>query len=239
MSAANLFICRMDLLLTAATGMEIAPSVSYLKSHGTEENEGVFSFMGQRIRVLVSGAGILQTSYRLTTLLHRFPCNLAIQAGIAGSFTRDLEPGSVVIVEKEILADTGAEDAASFIDLFDIGLLDASDPPFTEKILVNPLKGFEWLPKMKSVTGITVNMISGSEDTIRKRRKKYQPDIETMEGAAFHYICLCQRIPFLQIRSISNLVEIRNKENWKIPLALTHLNEMLISILEKTGTLPQ
>jgi len=37
----------------------------------------------------------------------------------------------------------------------------------------------------------------------------------------------------VQIRSVSNYVEKRNKENWNIPLALKNLQSILIELLEK------
>ena len=66
---------------------------------------------------------------------------------------------------------------------------------------------------LKPVRAITVNSATGSEATIRKLVKKFNPDIETMEGATFFYICSREKIPFLAIRAISNRVEPRDKSN--------------------------
>jgi len=44
-----------------------------------------------------------------------------------------------------------------------------------------------------------------------------------MEGAAFFYACLLEGITCTQIRTISNKVEKRNKDNWDIPLAVKNL----------------
>ncbi len=54
-----------------------------------------------------------------------------------------------------------------------------------------------------------------------------------MEGAAFHYACLQENIPFLQLRSISNYVEVRDKSKWKIQLAIKELNDTLIKYFER------
>ena len=80
---------------------------------------------------------------------------------------------------------------------------------------------------MKPVNAITVNTATGSRKTIDRLLKKYNPDIETMEGATFFYICSRENFPFLALRSISNKVETRNKDNWNIPLALNNLSEKL------------
>ena len=54
-----------------------------------------------------------------------------------------------------------------------------------------------------------------------------------MEGAALHYVCLMENIPFLQLRAVSNFVGERNKANWEIGEAIHHLNEKLKSIIQQ------
>jgi len=61
--------------------------------------------------------------------------------------------------------------------------------------------------------------------------RKFNPDIETMEGATFFYICSMENIPFLALRAISNRVEKRNRDNWNITLALKNLSEKLNDVL--------
>jgi futalosine hydrolase len=53
-----------------------------------------------------------------------------------------------------------------------------------------------------------------------------------MEGAAVHYVCVREKIPFVQIRSISNYIGDRNKKNWKIKEAVGTLNTELIRLVE-------
>jgi futalosine hydrolase len=53
-----------------------------------------------------------------------------------------------------------------------------------------------------------------------------------MEGAAFFYICASEKIPFVALRGISNMVERRNKNKWNIPLALDNLALKLEDVLE-------
>ena len=63
--------------------------------------------------------------------------------------------------------------------------------------------------------------------------KKYNPDIESMEGAVFHYVCLKEQIPFIQMRAISNIVGDRNKANWKMKEAIEILNSELIQLINE------
>ena len=52
-----------------------------------------------------------------------------------------------------------------------------------------------------------------------------------MEGAALHYVCLQQSVPFLQIRSISNEVGERDKSKWRMKEAVENLNTELIKLI--------
>jgi futalosine hydrolase len=52
-----------------------------------------------------------------------------------------------------------------------------------------------------------------------------------MEGAALHFVCLQEGIPFVQLRGISNRVGDREKRNWRIDEAMTRLQESLANLL--------
>ena len=60
---------------------------------------------------------------------------------------------------------------------------------------------------------------------------QYNPIIESMEGAALHYVCTLMKIPFLQLRAISNMVGERDKTKWEIQKAIDALNHSLVKIL--------
>jgi futalosine hydrolase len=80
------------------------------------------------------------------------------------------------------------------------------------------------LPKVKA---ITINKVSDSELQKQQFMQTFNANIEIMEGAALHYVCLQENIPFLQIRSISNHVGERDKTKWKIKEAIENLNAEL------------
>ena len=61
-------------------------------------------------------------------------------------------------------------------------------------------------------------------------KTKFSPDVESMEGAVLHYVCLKENVSFLQLRSISNFVGERNKEKWKFKESVISLNEALQNI---------
>ena len=216
----------MKLLVTAATTLEIQPFLTFLDQH-----RPTLSAAGCDIDILIAGIGMMHTAYSLGRHLAANKPDLAIQAGIAGTFRQEWDLGRVVLIGQEYLADLGAEDNGQFKDLFDIQLWQPSQPPFTGNSLVNTFAGLPYRPSLPIATGVSVNAVSGSEATIKRLVNKYAPDIESMEGAAFHYACLQEQVPFLQLRGISNYVEVRDKSKWKIPLAVKALNAELVKTI--------
>jgi futalosine hydrolase len=215
----------MNLLVTAATALEINLFQEYLAKNDLPE--------GYHIDILIGGIGLMHTAWHLGRYLAQKKPDLAIQAGIAGSFRRKWELGQVVVIGSEQLGDLGVDDKGTFRDLFDTGLWTSGQPPFTGTSLVNTFSGLPLVPDLPVANGISVGTVTGSTASIERLEQKYAPDIESMEGAAFHFACLQEAVPFLQLRSISNYVEVRDKSKWNIPLAVKQLNETLIAVVEQ------
>ncbi len=203
----------MKILVVSSTEAEIAPFLS--ASTG--------------IATLVAGVGVPATVYHLTKKLLTENFDLAIQCGIAGSFSKKLKAGEVVVAQTDAFADLGAEERKKFSDLFALGLLDINDFPFNDGRLVNTSAILSSLP-WKKVEAVTVNLVSDRKRS-RQRLRAGGASIESMEGAAFHFVCLQQRLPFIQLRSISNRVGDRDKKNWEIPLAVANLNTALFKLI--------
>ncbi|HTR30525.1 MAG TPA: futalosine hydrolase [Puia sp.] len=211
----------MHILLAAATTFEIQPALDYLPALGPH-----------RISSLITGVGGLPASVSLMRQIDRDRPDLLIQAGIAGSFNQSA-PGQVVVVRDETLADLGVWEEGRFRSLFALGLADANQPPFCFGRLVNPHRALLELTGLEPVSAITVNEISTQPDRIAWYRQNTSAAVESLEGGALHYICLQERIPFLQLRSVSNGVGIRDKSKWDIPLAIGRLNDRLIVLLQE------
>jgi futalosine hydrolase len=184
------------------------------------------------ISILVTGVGSVATSW----VLKQWLCinsrpDLIINAGIAGSFNKNIGIGDVVLVRSDCFADAGIEDNENFITLFEAGFTGENEFPFKQGILNADRHYFDIFKNLfVTANAITVNTSTGSEASRNRLVKKYNPDIETMEGATFFYICSRENIPFLAVRAISNRVEKRNRESWNIALALDNLSVKLIEI---------
>lgn len=221
----------MKILIVAATHFEILPLLEELPKLYPAAENGVFKNKTHEIRVLITGVGMMHTAFALGNMLSQYRPDFAINLGIAGSFDSQLTIGQVVHVVAEALGDLGVEEKdGQFKDVFELGLLDMNQTPYINGRLYNTAVGeFEF---MTSVRGLSINKVHGSAESIEKIVSKYQPDIESMEGAAFFFACLQAQLPFMEIRAISNYVEPRNKENWNIPLAIDNLNKVAAELLE-------
>jgi futalosine hydrolase len=77
-----------------------------------------------------------------------------------------------------------------------------------------------------------VNTVHGSDRSIGAVVDRCAPQVESMEGAAFMFACQIHGLPFAQVRSVSNIVERRNRRGWKIVEAIASLNDAAIAIVE-------
>ncbi|MFN0275419.1 MAG: futalosine hydrolase [Chitinophagales bacterium] len=183
--------------------------------------------------ILISGPGILNTVYTMMVQMKVKKYDFAIQAGICGAFHKNLSLGETVEVVSEEIADLGAEDDTSFQTVFEMGLMDKNMIPYQNGKILFPENTLDSLRHLKKVHGITVNKVHGNEESIAKAIEKFQPEVESMEGAAFAYVCKMQNIPAVQVRAISNYVEKRNKANWKIELAVSNLHKVLVTLIHE------
>lgn len=167
------------------------------------------------IDTLITGVGMVATAHALTRKLVSGQFDMVIGIGIAGSFNTKFEIGDVVQVTSDRLVELGVEDHDTFVPADEMDLMDSEQVEFFSDV---KLKG------LRSASGITVNCVHGNAESISRIVEQFNPDVESMEGAAVAFVCEQFRIPWVQMRAVSNKVEPRNKTNWNIPLALKNLH---------------
>jgi futalosine hydrolase len=219
----------MRLLVAAATIFELELFKRFLEQEFQLINENHYCRGNLEIFICITGIGPMQTAFQLMEDISVFNPHFCLQVGVAGAFNRDFPLAGLVIVREELLGDLGVEDNGKYIDMFDLGLINASEKPFINKKLINTFQDFPLKLALPFVSSLTINTGSGTTDTIQFRKEHFECDIESMEGAAFHYVCLKKKLPFLQVRSISNYVEPRDKSKWKMKEAIETLNNWMIA----------
>lgn len=213
----------MLLLLMSATEFEISETLGWLNKRSPTHNV-------PNPELLISGIGQLQTAYTLEKKISEHRPFLVIQAGFGGSSSPG-DLGKTFAVGDDMIADLGAMEKKGFRSIFELGLDKPDRPPFQEGKLKNPYLAFlEWTG-LPLIHGITVNEIKPADFHASQRNPSSV--VESMEGAALHYVCLMEKIPFLQIRSVSNVLGERDKSRWKLKEARESLHHTLVNMIQK------
>jgi len=215
------------ILIVAATALEVAPILVRMEPMQTlDARMKTYTHGRHEIHVLVTGVGMVATAAWCSRALARTAYDLALNVGVCGSFDPAIQPGTVVHVVSDRLAELGAEDGETFLTLDELQL--PGESAFTNAAPpLNP--GLEQLP---AVTGITVNTSHGNERTIALVIDRFKPQVESMEGAAFMSACLIDKLPFAEVRAVSNLVERRNRESWRMGDAIQNLGATALRIID-------
>lgn len=210
----------MKILLVAATRAEIA----FLATHFQLPEQDFIKT--KEFDLLITGVGMTATAYALGKHLSA-KYKLVLNLGIAGSFDTNTPLATVVNVTSDEFAELGAENGDSFLSIDQLGFGKARFEARNNLLNNN-------VDKLPKVHGITVNRVHGNKSSISKVIEQCSPLTESMEGAAVLYCCEKESIPCLQVRSISNYVEPRNKERWQIGPAIKSLNDWAIGFLTNT-----
>jgi futalosine hydrolase len=92
----------MKILIVAATWMEvklIADELELIEKIDDKINR--YHYAGNDIDILIAGIGITATTFHLTSILHKNSYELALNAGIAGSWNKNLKIWEIVNVISE------------------------------------------------------------------------------------------------------------------------------------------
>jgi futalosine hydrolase len=222
----------MKILIVAATWLEVKMLADEFDLVDEPmHNLKKYRFDDIEIDVLITGIGVVFTTFHLTNTLAANNYSLVLNAGIAGSFTKELEIGEVVNVVTEEFGDLGIEKESEFLTLFEAGFMDAGEFPFENGVLKQV--GLNGFPDLKKVRGLTTNKSHGRNISIDEIKTKFSAQVESMEGAAVFFVCNWLGVDCCQIRAISNYVEPRETASWNIPLALQKLSDAVIHSMRK------
>jgi len=217
------------LLLVSATEFELAgvgEALNILPNQVAGNQEE-----GSKISWLVHGVGMVETAFSLGQHFAKNQYDLIIQAGIAGAIDRSIELGSVVEIQSDCFGGFGAEHQDESIEsVFDLGLISKGGIYNSSGFIKNQRQPIE---DLRQCIGITVQAAHGSEPSINRMKVEHPScQVESMEGAAFLMSCKRAGQAGVQLRAISNYVEPRNRDAWKIQEALDSLNKYLIEYIK-------
>lgn len=184
-----------------------------------------------RVICAVSGIGKTNASHAATLLIERFSPDIIINFGIGGAFpSSGLNIGNIAIASREIYGDEGVLLKTGFktADSIEIPFVKKNrktfynEFPLDKSLIKNALRFIKKIPlfeKIKTGAFITVSTITGTDERARELENRFHAICENMEGAAVAHVCALYKIPMLEIRGISNIVEKRNKRSWQVKKA--------------------
>jgi len=211
----------MNRLIIVSTHREILPFLVQNDIPDNTTNEW-FPDISKDTHLCITGVGIPSTLLQLGSVTKVIKPNHILQLGFAGSYCAKFSIGELVEVNRDCFADLGIDDRGDFIPL--------------HQAMPGVPGAYNWLDypavsQLPSAIGVTVNTGTGSLERIELIKRIWNPDVETMEGAAALLFSLKNNIPFSQIRVISNLVEPRNIKSWDMDLAAMNLSAWLAKYL--------
>lgn len=189
--------------------------------------------------LLVTGIGVINTSFALGQVLAGNDVGMVVLAGVAGTFNVDRFPlCSTCVVRKEIWPEYGLK-TDGHVDPKGLGfsLAEIEGQPvwneielcFGKSLFESGLDRFEKLPEAVS---LTVSGVTATAEGAAAYQNEYGADLENMEGFAAAYVCALIGVGLCQVRTVSNLVGSRDSGDWNLRGALAELGRVC-SVLVK------
>jgi futalosine hydrolase len=179
------------------------------------------------IDILITGVGSGATGFSLGRWMDPARYDTAFQFGICGTFREDIALGSVVRIGADGYSDLGAETDLEPISLFEMGLLRENDFPYEGGRVLASSSVPSVIASIPEVAGVTVQRVLSKPESIAYVRRRYSPDVVTMESATFMFSCRLLGIEGFGLRSVSDRVGPRDKSTWRIDEAVVGITEVM------------
>jgi futalosine hydrolase len=184
-----------------------------------------------QVEVAACGVGPATSAARTAALLAGGAYSLVVCAGIAGGFAGRARVGQVVLADRIVHADLGADSPDGFLSLEKLGFGRTSFALRPELVAVAA-------SRTGAVVGpvLTVSTATGTDSRAAWFAARHAAVAEAMEGAGVYAAAGVAEVPMLEVRAVSNLVGRRDPGAWDIPGALTALGSGLAALF--AGELP-
>lgn len=205
--------------------------------------EGVISkrfFHGRPILFSHCGIGKVNAAHSVTLLLEEQKPDILILFGIGGAYAQ-AGVGDVVIAVSENYGEEGVmtPDGWKPMEFTGFPLLKNDLEYFNtfamdRKLSQLAIKASKNIGlNVHSGNFITVSQCSGTQKTGEIIAKRFNGICENMEGAAVAHICAKYKVPMIEIRGISNIIEDRDLKKWNIPLAVSNCSKAVNEVFRR------
>lgn len=222
--------------LSFATHKEMGAALGFLPEiPALKEGESTVLELpdGRSVLVMVTGLTVVNAAFQLGMAFGAHDITGVVNLGTAGSFDFERRPlRSIVVVRREIWPEYGLRTAFK-IDPKGLGFFldNVSQDKVIDRVELDPAEaaramGLRLDPSWPEDTSITVSGCSGSPERAKQLWDNYTAALENMEGFALAMCCNRRNIPFLEIRTVSNLVGSRRAEEWALKDSLRLLKDI-------------
>ncbi len=195
----------------------------------------------------VSGLGKSNAAHAATVLIEKYSPDMFILFGVGGAYpSSGLSVGDIAVAEKEIYGDEGLLTKEGFqgMEFIRIPLLEKgrkkyfNEFPLDKRLARRCLSILELahspLPlatEVKTGPFVTVSACTGTKKRALELEKKHNAICENMEGAAVAHVCAMYKIPVIEMRGVSNIVEDRDRSKWDLARAAENCQKAVIVVL--------
>jgi futalosine hydrolase len=180
------------------------------------------------VTLLVGGVTAAVAAAATAVALAREPFDIVVSAGIGGVFPESGGLGDLLIAERIIAADLGADGPDGFHSVEELGF-------GTTVIDALALDGLKAIGGRDAVRGdlLTVSTGTGTAERAAWLRTRYPAAVgEAMEGYGVAVAAAQFALPVAEVRAASNLVGPRDRSAWRIGEALSTLTAAAVPIVE-------
>nr|WP_321513575.1 futalosine hydrolase [uncultured Pseudodesulfovibrio sp.] len=192
-----------------------------------------YNFKGRSLLLSVTGVGLVNTALATGALLERSDVKGVVNLGIAGAYDVEEFPLlSTCYCWQETWPEYGLLDDEGGVDPKGIGFPqgEVNGQTVWNRVKLNPVNDAEAMgltlgDKWLRASSVTISGVTGTPERAGWLKLSCNANMENMEGFGLAYGVLQKGLPFLEVRTISNLVASREAEDWELKGALKRLGE--------------
>jgi futalosine hydrolase len=217
----------------AAVEDEIAPIRSLLSDRHSFQIGNKPAYSGyiarEPVMLIQSGIGMINAAQAITAVIEHYSVKLIINTGCSGVFLESgLSIGDIGIATSETDIHSGIESLSgeNSVDPLPFPLIQTTNEyyfaqyPTSKKLTQQAFDivkdHFQSRFTIKQTPFLTVSTITASQERVKALYRHYKAGMENMEGAGVAHVAIQYDIPFIEIRTASNIVGDRNKTNWRL-----------------------
>lgn len=219
-------------MITVVTATANEMKAAFPDAPAVEQGEAIkYEFNGQTLLLAVTGVGLVNTALAAGSLLGRDDVEGVVNLGIAGTYDGEEFPMlSTCYAWLETWPEYGLLDDEGSADPKAIGFPqgEINGEKIWNRVKLNPVNdadrmgltlGEKWL----RASSVSVAGVTGTWERAGWLKMSCNANMENMEGYALAFAAMQKGVPFLEVRTLSNIVGSRETEDWDLKGALKAL----------------